>query len=169
MSSARAILGLVAALGLTACAVVPPSGPTVLVLPPEGKDLGRFQQEDANCRNYAASQIGPVTGADTTRVSSATLQRRYDVAYVQCMAASGNRLQPPPVGYYSSSLYGYGYPGYYYPGYGGAAYLGFGGYYGGYGYRPYFGPYRHGRGYGPPPPPPPPAALRRPPPPPPPR
>jgi hypothetical protein len=168
MSNAGAILGRVGALGLTAaCAAVPPSGPTVLVLPPEGKDLGRFQQESANCQNYAAAQIGPATGADTAY----TLQRRYDVAYVQCMAASGNRLQPPLVGYGYSSLYGYGYPGYYYPGYyGGTAYLGFGGYYGRYGYRPYFGPYRYGRGYGPPPPPPPPPpAFRRPPPPPPPR
>jgi hypothetical protein len=43
MPSTRAILGRVGALGLTAaCAAVPPSGPTVLVLPPEGKDLGRF-------------------------------------------------------------------------------------------------------------------------------
>ena len=105
MPSTRAILGLVTALGLTACAVVPPSGPTVLVLPPEvlppeGKNLGRFQQEDANCRNYAASQIGSATGANTARVSSYALQRRYNVAYVQCMAASGNRLRPPTAGYY---------------------------------------------------------------------
>ena len=113
MPSTRAILGLVGAFGLTACATaVPPSGPTVLVLPPEGKALGRFQQEDANCRNYASSQIGSVIGANTARVSSYTLQRRYDVAYVQCMAASGNRLQPPTVGYYSP--YVYGYPRYWY-------------------------------------------------------
>ena len=65
MPSTRAILGLVGAFGLTACATaVPPSGPTVLVLPPEGKNLGRFQQEDANCRNYASSQIGSVIGAN---------------------------------------------------------------------------------------------------------
>jgi hypothetical protein len=119
MPSTRAILGLVGALGLTACAAaaVPPSGPTVLVLPPEGKGLGRFQQEDANCRNHASSQIGSTIGTNTARVSSYALQRRYDVAYVQCMAASGNRLQPPPpVGYYYSP-YGYSYPWYYYPGY----------------------------------------------------
>ena len=100
MPSTRAILGLVTALGLTACAVVPPSGPTVLVLPPEGKNLGRFQQEDANCRNYAASQLGSATGANTAWVSSYALQRRYNVAYVQCMAASGNRLRPPMARYY---------------------------------------------------------------------
>src|SRR3712207_1177615 len=116
MPSTRAIFGLVTALGLTACAVVPPSGPTVLVLPPEGKNLGRFQQEDATCRTYASSQIGSALGANTARVSGYTLQRRYDMAYVQCMAASGNRLQPPMVGYHSSP-YAYGYPGYYYRGY----------------------------------------------------
>jgi hypothetical protein len=116
MSSTRAILGLVGAFGLTACAVVPPSGPTALVLPPAGKNLERFQQEDANCRTYASSQIDSAIGANNARVSSYTLQRRYDVAYVQCMAASGNRLQPPTVGYYYSP-YVYGYPRYYYPGY----------------------------------------------------
>ena len=117
MPSPRAILGLAGAFGLTACATaVPPSGPTVLVLPPEGKSLGRFQQEDANCRNYAASQIGSAIGANTARISGYALQRRDDVAYVQCMAASGNRLQPSIIGrYYSPFIYGY--PRYYYPGY----------------------------------------------------
>ncbi len=108
MPSTRPILGLVGALGLIACtAAVPPSGPAVLVLPPEGKDLGRFRQEDANCRDYAASQVGPATGASNARISSYALQRRYDVAYAQCMAASGNRLQPPTVGYTSPYVYGY--------------------------------------------------------------
>ena len=108
MPSTRAILGLVGASGLTACATaVPPSGPTVLVLPPQGKNLERFQQEDANCRNYASSQSGPVIGADNARVSSYTLQRRYDIAFVQCMAASGNRLPPPAAEGYSPYVYGY--------------------------------------------------------------
>src|SRR4028118_612771 len=52
---------------LAGCAARPPTGPTVLAIPPEGKDLARFQQEEANCRNYAFNQIGvggPTTGAD---------------------------------------------------------------------------------------------------------
>jgi hypothetical protein len=108
MPSTRAILGLVGAFGLTACATaVPPMGPTVLVLPPQGKNLERFRQEDANCRNYTSSQSGPAIGSNNARVSSYTLQRRYDIAFMQCMAASGNRLQLPTVEYYSPYVYGY--------------------------------------------------------------
>ena len=43
---------------LTACTVPPPSGPTVMAIPPAGKNLAVFQQEDGQCRNYAAATIG---------------------------------------------------------------------------------------------------------------
>ncbi len=33
---------------LAGCAVRPPTGPTVLAVPPEGKALSQFQQEEAN-------------------------------------------------------------------------------------------------------------------------
>ncbi len=46
------------ALILGACAVAAPTGPTVLVVPPEGKGLGQFQQEDGACQAYALQQIG---------------------------------------------------------------------------------------------------------------
>jgi hypothetical protein len=45
-------LGLVA-LALTGCAVMPPTGPSVVALPPGGKPLGQFQQDDYACRSYA--------------------------------------------------------------------------------------------------------------------
>jgi hypothetical protein len=57
MRTQRIVLPLIL-LALAGCAVVPPSGPTVLALPPQGKDLQRFQGEDAWCRNFAAGQIG---------------------------------------------------------------------------------------------------------------
>ncbi len=41
------------ALALTGCAVVPPTGPTVVALPPSGEPLSKFQQEDYACRDYA--------------------------------------------------------------------------------------------------------------------
>jgi outer membrane lipoprotein SlyB len=41
------------ALSLTGCAVIPPSGPTVVALPPSGEPLSKFQQEDYACRDYA--------------------------------------------------------------------------------------------------------------------
>lgn len=44
--------GLIA-LALTGCAVIPPTGPSVVALPPNGKPLGEFQKEDYACRDYA--------------------------------------------------------------------------------------------------------------------
>ncbi|HJS84532.1 MAG TPA: glycine zipper family protein [Acetobacteraceae bacterium] len=38
---------------LAGCAVQPPTGPTVMALPGNGKSLTAFQQDDYACRNYA--------------------------------------------------------------------------------------------------------------------
>ena len=43
---------------VTACTVPPPRGPTVMALPPQGKSLTVFQQDDQQCRNHAAAAIG---------------------------------------------------------------------------------------------------------------
>lgn len=137
------LFGVVA---LGACAIAPPSGPTVIALPPEGKNLVQFQQEDVTCREHAQKQVvygvsqqtvnqsaigtaaagtalgaatgaavgtaagaagtGAVVGATTgllagsslaannAAASAVVLQQNYDVAYAQCMAASGNQVQP---------------------------------------------------------------------------
>jgi hypothetical protein len=80
---------------MTACAAVP-TGPGVLVLPREGTPLEDFQRDDQECRGYAARQLPAGTSAGA---SSATLQWRYDMAYVQCMYAKGHRVPdgaPPP-------------------------------------------------------------------------
>lgn len=45
-------VGLIA-IALTGCAVMPPTGPSVVALPPNGKPLNVFQQEDYTCRDYA--------------------------------------------------------------------------------------------------------------------
>jgi hypothetical protein len=47
---------LSALLLVTACASTP-SGPTVAVMPPSGKPLGMFQDDDTVCRHYAAGQV----------------------------------------------------------------------------------------------------------------
>jgi Glycine-zipper domain len=186
---------------LAGCAVRPPTGPTVLAVPPEGKALSQFQQEEANCRNYAFNQIGltptqagnqslagsavvgtalgtaagallgaaggsagtgaavgagtgllagSAIGASNAQTSSHGLQARYDLAYTQCLASTGNNVQT--VGIYGSPYgapYGYypAYPAYpYYPYYGRGFYgpglsLGFG-----FGRRHYFGGH-HFRGH----------------------
>ncbi|WNC93213.1 glycine zipper family protein [Paraburkholderia sp. FT54] len=41
------------AAALTGCAVIPPTGPSVVALPPNGKPISVFQQEDYACRDYA--------------------------------------------------------------------------------------------------------------------
>jgi len=73
--------------------------------------------------------IGSSAGANNAAVSSASLQRRYDIGYVQCMAAQGESVPRPQQaaapGYYGAPAYGYpayAYPGYAYPAYGYPAY-----------------------------------------------
>jgi hypothetical protein len=115
---------LLGVLALGACAVAPPQGPAVVALPPEGKNLAQFQQEDATCRGYAQQQLGhgaPQQPADAgvpvnAGASAAELQQRYDIAYAQCMAASGNSLQQFPMAWrYGPYSYAYLNPGFYNP------------------------------------------------------
>ncbi len=46
---------------LAGCATVPPSGPSVMVLPGTGKSFDQFRFDDYECRNFASSQIGGAT------------------------------------------------------------------------------------------------------------
>jgi hypothetical protein len=88
-----AIATLSGALAAAACAAVPPTGPTVVALPPRGKSLAAFQQEDAGCRSYAGATIG----ASNAAASEYNLQTRYNAAYTQCMYARGNTVRAPPL------------------------------------------------------------------------
>lgn len=87
---------------LCACAVAPPTGPLVMALPPVGKSLAVFGQDDAQCRNYASNAAA----------SGYTLQQRYDIGYTQCMYSKGNSVQSPLPDYPNYAwlypdLYGY--------------------------------------------------------------
>jgi hypothetical protein len=135
-------LFMAATLLLSACATVP-TGPSVMVLPGNGKNFEQFQAEDAMCRQWAAQQTGTTTtrasaestvsgaaigtavgaavgtaigaaagspavgaavgagggllsgtaiGADNAQWASASAQRRYDIAYTQCMYGKGNQV-----------------------------------------------------------------------------
>jgi uncharacterized protein YcfJ len=44
--------------------------------------------------------LGSSVGAQNAGAAQQTVQRRYDIAYEQCMSARGNRLPAPPVTYY---------------------------------------------------------------------
>lgn len=82
----RGALLVAAALTLGACATAP-RGPSVMVLPGAGKPLEQFQADDGACRQWAAQQPG-AGGGD----SSWMVQRRYDIAYQQCMYARGHDI-----------------------------------------------------------------------------
>src|SRR2546425_8907092 len=60
-----AVVSVGAALVLGACASIP-TGPSVLVLPGDGKSFEQFQTDDAVCRQWSAQQ----TGTTTERTSS---------------------------------------------------------------------------------------------------
>ncbi|MDO9707339.1 glycine zipper family protein [Paracraurococcus lichenis] len=87
---------------------------------------------------------GSAIGANTAQASAGSLQQRYDNAYVQCIASTGNGVQAPPPSVvtaypvapayaypYPYPAYGYPYP---YPYYGPSVSLGFG-FYRGYGWH----------------------------------
>src|SRR5258708_12975467 len=67
----RAIGALFGALALGACAATLPTGPTVMALPAQGKSFVDFQQDDLDCRQYAAQQTGGVSPSETARESLA--------------------------------------------------------------------------------------------------
>ncbi|MCD0492963.1 glycine zipper family protein [Chromobacterium violaceum] len=98
---------------LAACATLP-TGPTVAVMPAQGKPFDVFAQEEQQCRAYAAGSIG----GDSNQAANASLagnmalgtvagaaaggssgayagydsQTRYNISYLQCMYAKGNQL-----------------------------------------------------------------------------
>ncbi len=63
MARAISFVGVASVLALSACAVAPPQGPSVLALPPQGKTFQAFQQDDFTCRGYANQQTGGASAA----------------------------------------------------------------------------------------------------------
>ena len=100
-SALSALLGGVL---LPGCAAGPPAGPTVIAVPGQGKSPAQFQREEENCRERAAEQAGTGQGLGTALGAAAGAllgpaagvsgpQSRYDMAYTQCLASTGNRVQ----------------------------------------------------------------------------
>ena len=106
-----AIAALGTTLAFACCAVPPPTGPSIVAVPPQGKDLGLFHQEDAQCRAYASAAIS------TASASSPDLQARFDIAFAQCMYSRGNSILGARIGFGYPAYAGY-YPDFYpwYPG-----------------------------------------------------
>ena len=87
-------VALIGVLALTACAVQPPTGPSVMALPAKGKSFTDFQQDDAACQQYASASIGygsPAKAASDSAVGSAVLGTAAGAAAGALIgAAAGN-------------------------------------------------------------------------------
>jgi hypothetical protein len=70
MTRAMSALGVVSVLALSACAVAPPQGPSVMALPAQGKSFEAFQQDDATCRGYATQQTGGASASQAANNSA---------------------------------------------------------------------------------------------------
>ncbi len=74
MNGVRLCIGVAAVLSLGACAVPPPSGPSIAAMPGSGKSYEAFQYDDASCRAAATQQTGgagPAQAATNASVGSA--------------------------------------------------------------------------------------------------
>src|SRR5215469_8174693 len=70
------VTGLSALLLVAACAAPLPPGPSVMVLPGQGKSFEIFQQDDSVCRQFASAQIGdasPGAAANQSFAGSAAI------------------------------------------------------------------------------------------------
>jgi len=83
---------LVAAVVLAGCASAP-TGPSVMVLPGTNKSMEQFQADDARCRQAGAAELLREKGGQVSA------QKRYDMAYLQCMYAQGNQIPMSRPGY----------------------------------------------------------------------
>ena len=92
MLGIKPITVLASLLATGACAVAPPTGPNVLVVPSEGKDLAQFRREDGACRSYAQQQIGqgsPQQVANQSAVGSAAIGTALGATTGALLGAAG--------------------------------------------------------------------------------
>src|SRR5260221_6112047 len=99
MRPIRCAAAIVGALALAGCAVAPPTGPDVMVLPGQDKSFEAFQADDAACRQYASAQIGyasPAEAATESGVGSTALGTVLGAAAGSALGAAPGK--PPPGG-----------------------------------------------------------------------
>ncbi|NML29253.1 glycine zipper family protein [Paraburkholderia antibiotica] len=109
-SISLAIPAAVIALALGGCAVVPPSGPSVVAMPRSGEPLNQFQQNDYECRDYANRSTNPsgaAQAATNNSVNSAALGTIGGAAIGALLgAAAGNAGAGAAIGAGSGLLIG---------------------------------------------------------------
>src|SRR5215471_150624 len=98
-------------LALSACAVVPPpNGPTIAVMPGQGKSFDTFQQDDFICRQFADQSIGfasPGQAAAQSAIGSAVVGTAVGAAAGALIgAAAGNPGAGAAIGAGSGLLIG---------------------------------------------------------------
>lgn len=102
-------IALCGSLLLAGCVVAPPTGPNVTVLPPQGKNLAEFQQDELTCRQYAAQMTGiaPQDAATQSAVGSAAVGTVVGAAAGAAIgAAAGNPAAGAAIGAGSGLLLG---------------------------------------------------------------
>src|ERR1700761_413499 len=101
--------GLIAMLALAGCAVAPPTGPSVMVMPGQGKSFDAFRADDASCRQYADQQTGisPTQAANQSLVGSAVVGTVLGAATGAAIgAAVGNPAAGAAIGAGSGAVLG---------------------------------------------------------------
>jgi hypothetical protein len=87
---------------LGACAVEAPAGPSVPVMPGDGKSLSQFQQDDATCRQFATQQTGgasPGAAANQSAIGGAAIGTGLGAATGALIgAAAGNPAAGAAIG-----------------------------------------------------------------------
>lgn len=71
---------------LVAGCVTVPSGPSVMVLPGDGRSFDQFRYDDMDCRNFASSQVG---GASADQVATDSVAKSAVLGTVIGAAAGG--------------------------------------------------------------------------------
>jgi hypothetical protein len=84
---------------LSGCATMP-IVPNVMALPGVEKSLEQFHAEDSFCRQWAAQRAQETVDSASAGqfYGSGVRQQWYDMAYLQCMYAKGNRIPGVPTG-----------------------------------------------------------------------
>ena len=65
-------ISAIAAAALAGCVTVP-TGPSVMVLPGDGRSFDQFRADDADCRNFAYSQTGSAEQAQADSVAKSAI------------------------------------------------------------------------------------------------
>ncbi|HSB81861.1 MAG TPA: glycine zipper family protein [Candidatus Methylomirabilis sp.] len=99
VGTASRVLLLVLGSLLSGCTAMP-TAPSVMALPGFEKPLEQFHAEDSFCRQWAAQRAQETAQSASADqfYGSGVRQQWYDMAYLQCMYAKGNRIPGIPTG-----------------------------------------------------------------------